>query len=231
MRKDGPDAVGESCVRCHRASALCRYSPSERLGKPPDKSRLKKPPNPRMSSQKRRRCEANATMQWMTTPPSALGRSTPVTSLWGEQSTQPTRQAAKDDPDDTIEFRPNPLPGQEIICPLIDSRRQPADLGRTGQSNQDHFSCDGNGRDLFQSSTRGSSADFEFYDSSLDFLAESCFVDTVRVHDGKTPQDYSLGISTISQEAFTVPGKESGYVTQDAPSSNLLKTAVMTSTN
>lgn len=231
MRKDGPDAVGESCVRCHRASALCRYSPSERLGRPPDKSKLKNPPNPRMPSQKRRRCEANTTMEWMATPPSALDRSTPVISLWGEQSTQLTRWTAKDDPDETIEFRPNHLPGQEIGCPLIDTRPQPADVGRTGQSNQDKFSCNDNGRDLFESSTRGSSADFGFDDSSLEFLAEDCLEDTVRVHDGKTSQDYHLGISTMFQETFSVPDKESDCVTQDPPSSNLSKTAVMTSTN
>lgn len=231
MRKDGPDTEGESCVRCHRAGALCRFSPSERLGRPPDKSRLKNPPNPRIPSQKRRRCEANATMEWMATPPSALDRSIPGTSLWGEQSTQPARWTAKGDPDETVAFRPNPPPGQEVGCPLIDTRPHPADSGCTGQSNQDMFSCDDNGRDLFESSTRGSSADFELDDSSLEFLAEDCFADTVRGHDGKTSQDYSLGMSTMFQETFTVPDKESGYITQDPASSNLPETAVMTSTN
>lgn len=231
MRKDGRDAEGESCVRCHRASALCRYSPSERLGRPPDKSRLKNPPNPRMPSKKRRRCEVNATMEWMSTPPSALNRSIPATSPWGEQSTQLARWTAKDDPDETIEFRPNPPPGQEVGCPLIDIRPHPADLGRTGQSNQDMFSSDDNGRDMFESSTRGWSADFELDDSSLEFLAEDCFADTVRGHDGKTSQDHSLGMSTMFEETFTVPEKESGYVTQDPASSNLSETAVMTSTN
>lgn len=232
MRKDGPDADGESCVRCHRAGALCRYSPSERLGRPPDKSRLKNPPNPRIPSQKRRRCEATATMEWMATPPTTLDRSIPGTSLWGEQSTQPARWAAKDDPDETVEFRPKPPPGQEVGCPLIDTRLHPADLGRAGQSNQDLFSCDDNGRDLFESSTRGSSADFELDDSSLEFLAEDCFADSVRGHDGKASQDYSLGMSTMFQETFTVPDKESsGYITQDPASSNLSERAVMASTN
>lgn len=230
LRKGGPDAEGESCARCHRASALCRYSPSERLGRPPDKSRLKNPPNPKIPSQKRRRCEVNASMEWMATPPPALDRSIPGTSLWGEQSTQAARWTAKDDPDETIEFRPNPPPGQEIGCPLIDTRPHLAALGRTGDSNQDMFSFD-NCRDLFESPTRGSSADFELEDSSLEYLAEDCFADTVRGHVGKTSQDYPLGTSTMFQETSTIPDKESGYATQDPASSNLSEPAVMTTTN
>lgn len=231
MRKDGPDAGGETCVRCHRASALCRYSPAERLGRPPDKSRLKNPPNPRIPSQKRRRCEANTTIEWTASPPSALDQSIPGTSLWGGQSTQAARWTAKGDPDDMIEFRPNPPLGREVECPLIDTRLHPADLGRTnGETNQDMFTFD-NGRDLFEPSTRGEAADFEMDDSSLEFLAEDSFTDTVRGHDGKVSQDYSLGISTMFQETSTIPDKESGHVSQDPASSKLSEPAVMTSTN
>lgn len=232
MRKDGPDAEGESCVRCHRAGALCRYSPSERLGRPPDKSRLKTHPNPRIPSQKRRRCEVNPTTKWMATPPSALDRSIPGTSLWGEQSMQAARWTAKDDPEETTEFRPNPPTGQDLGCPLIDTRPHPADLGRTGQSNQDVFSCDDNHRHLFESSTRGSSADFELDDSSLEFLAEDCFADMAQGHDGQTSQDYSLGMSTtMFQETITVADKESGHVAQDPALSKLSEPAGTTSTN
>ena len=230
MRKVGPDAEGETCVRCHRASALCRYSPSERLGRPPDKSRLKNPPNSRIPSQKRRRCEVNSTMEWMASSPSVLDRSIPAISLWGEPSTQAARWTAKDDPDETIESRPNPLPGQEVGCPLIDTQSHTVDLGRNGETNQDMFSFE-NGRDLFESSTRGSSADFELDDTSLEFLAEDCFADTVRGHGGKTSQGYSLGTSTIFQETATVPDKELCHATQDPASPNLSEPAVMTTTN
>lgn len=229
MRKDGPDAEGESCVRCHRAGALCRYSPSERLGRPPDKLRLKQPPNPRIPSQKRRRCGADAAMEWVATAPSSLNRSIPDTSLWDKQSTHAARWAAKDDLDDTIEFRPNPPPSQQIGgVPLINTRPHPSDLGSTGESNQDMFSF-GNGRDLFESSTRGSSADFDLDDSSLEFLAVDCFADTG--DDGTKSPDYSLGMSTIFQETAIVLGKGSGHVPQDTTSSKQSETAVMSNAN
>lgn len=229
MRKDGPEAESEPCVRCHRASALCRYSPSERLGRPPDKLRLK---NPRIPIQKRRRREANAEMEWVTTSPAGLDRSIPSTSLWAERSTHAARWTAKDDSDDTIEFRPNPPPSQEKGFPLIDMRPHPSDLGRTGETNQDMFSGE-NGRDLFESSTRASSADFDLDDSSLEFLAVDCFADTVPAQGdiGTTSQDYSLGMSTMFQETSIIPDKDSGHVTQDPASSNRSEAALMTNAN
>lgn len=211
---------GESCVRCHRASALCRYSPSERLGRPPDKSRSKNPPNQRIPSQKRRRCEANAAMEWVATAPPGLNRPITGTSLWVEQPTHVAQWTAKEDPEDTIEFQPNPPPSQEIRgFPLMGTRPHPSELGRNGESNQDIFSCN-NGHDLFQSSTRGSSADFDLGDSSLEFLAADCFADMVEGDDGAKSQDYSLGISTTFQETSIVLEKGSGHVPQDPASSN-----------
>ncbi|MCJ1342772.1 hypothetical protein MMC31_000961 [Peltigera leucophlebia] len=231
MRKDGPDAEGESCVRCHRASALCRYSPSERLGRPPDKSRLKPPSNPRIPSQKRRRCEANVAMEWVATAPSGLNRLIPGTSLWNEQSTHAARWTAKDDPDDTIEFSSNLPPSQEIRgSPLIDTRPHPSGLGSTGESNQDMFSCD-NGRDLFESSTRGSSADFDLDDPSLEFLAADCFADTVQGDDGTNSQDYSLGMPTIFHETSIVLDKGSADVPQDPASSKQSQQSLMANAN
>lgn len=231
MRKDGPDGEGESCVRCHRASALCRYSPSERLGRPPDKSRLKTPPNPRIPSQKRRRCEANVAMEWVATAPSGLNRSIPGTSLWNEQSTHAARWTAKDDPDEMIEFSPNLPPSQEIRgSPLIDTPPRPSDLGSTGESNQDMFQCD-NGRDLFESSTRGSSADFNLDDSSLEFLATDCFADTVQGGGGTNSEDYSLGMSTIFHETSNVLDKGSDHVPQDPASSKQSQPSLMANAN
>lgn len=229
MRKDEPDAEGESCVRCHRAGALCRYSPSERLGRPPDKLRLKNPPNPRIPSQKRRRCGADAAMEWVATAPSSLNRSIPDTSLWDEQSPHEARWTAKDDLDDSIELRPKPQLSQQIGgLPLIDTGPHPSDLGSTGESNQDMFSFD-NGRDLFESPTRGSSADFDLDDSSLEFLAVDCFADTG--DNGTKPPDYSLGMSTMFQETAIALGKRSGHVAQDSTSSKQLETVLMTNSN
>lgn len=236
MRKDGREAEGESCVRCHRASALCRYSPSERLGRPPDKSRLKNPPNPRIPSQKQRRREANAAIEWASTSPSGLEPPIPGTSLWGKQSTARSAMddlllTRSDDSDDMMEFSSSPPPSQGgVRFPLVDTRHRSSDWGRTGESNLEMLSCD-NGHDLFESSTRGSSDDFDLDGSSLDFLAVDCYADTVRGDDGTTSQDFSLGMSTMFQETSIVPDKVSSRVAQDPTSSILSEPELMTNTN
>lgn len=87
------EALG-SCVRCARANALCVYSPTDRLGRPPDKSRQENQPGPGNSTRKRQRHVADVEMDWMGASNSGLEKSMLDENLWGKVICTKTEKTA-----------------------------------------------------------------------------------------------------------------------------------------